>query len=261
MGRTQISPSTTTTLSSMVFTPRMATSGWLMMGVKLSMPYMPRLVMVKVPPVRRSMGRPPLRASVASSLTSAEISVRLFLSASRTLGDDEAVVERHGHAHVDVVLVDDLVVLHRAVEQGELGEGLGHDLDEDVRIAEALDLLALKLLAQPLQLRHVDAEVEGDGGAGHVRIEHVAGDGLPHAVHGHGLLARPGLGGGGAALLHGGEDVCGQHAAVRGHVLQVEADVGGDLGRERAGLDGRLCRRGRGGGGGPRACSSSRPPR
>ena len=86
MGRTQISPSTTTTLSSIVFTPRIATSGWLMMGEKLSMPYIPRLVMVKVPPVSLSIGRPPSRASFASSLTSAEISVRLFLSASGTLG-------------------------------------------------------------------------------------------------------------------------------------------------------------------------------
>ena len=76
----------TTGFSTMVFTPSIATSGWFMMGEKLSMPYMPRFVMVKVPPLRRSMGRPPVLARFASSLTSAEISRRPFLSASRTFG-------------------------------------------------------------------------------------------------------------------------------------------------------------------------------
>ena len=76
----------TTTLSSMVLTPRIATSGWLMIGEKLSMPYMPRFVIVKVPPRSFSGGSLPSRASLASSLTSAEISVRLFLSASTMLG-------------------------------------------------------------------------------------------------------------------------------------------------------------------------------
>ena len=50
IGRMTISPPRTTARSSMVVTPRMATSGWLIMGVKLSIPYMPRFVMVKVPP-------------------------------------------------------------------------------------------------------------------------------------------------------------------------------------------------------------------
>ena len=64
----------------------MATSGWLIIGVKLSMPYIPRLVIVKVPPLSLSMGRPPVRARLASSFTSAEISRRLFMSASGTFG-------------------------------------------------------------------------------------------------------------------------------------------------------------------------------
>ena len=86
-----------------------------------------------------------------------------------------------------------------------------------------------------------------------MRIEHVAGYRLAHAVHRHSFLPRAAVRGGGAALLHGGEDVRGEDAAVGGDVLQIQADVGGDLGRERAGLDfgllrrGRSCRRGLGG--------------
>ena len=104
------------------------------------------------------------------------------------VGNHQTVVQGHCDTHVDIVLVDDLVVLNRAVEQRELRQGLRDKLHQQIGIAD-LDFLRLELLAVALHLGHVDAQVEGDGRRGHVRVLHVLGDGLAHAAHGLDFLA------------------------------------------------------------------------
>ena len=106
-----------------------------------------------------------------------------------------SIIERNGDAHVDIVLIDDLISVHRAVERGEFRERFRDEFDQYVSIAH-LDVIRLELGAVLLEIGHVHAQIEGDGGAGHMGIEHVARDSLAHAIHIHGLLA------GGSLLLH-----------------------------------------------------------
>ena len=160
----------------------------------------------------------------------------------RDVGHHQAVVQRHRDAHVDIVLVDDLVILDRAVEQRELRQGLGDELYQQVGIAD-LDFLRLELLAVALHLGHVDAQVEGDGRRGHVRVLHVLGDGLAHAAHGLDFLAL-GSRFAGRRLLAGlgdiAQEILRQDTAVgRLDVPEVDAEIVGDLLGQRACLDGR----------------------
>ena len=64
----------------------MAASGWLMMGVKLSTPNMPRLDTVKVEPLYSSAPSWLARARSAKSLALADRASRLSRSASRITG-------------------------------------------------------------------------------------------------------------------------------------------------------------------------------
>ena len=113
-----------------------------------------------------------------------------------------------------------------------------------------LDFLRFELLAIALHLGHVDAQIEGDGRRSHVRILHVLGDGLAHAAHGLDFLA---FGRGclaGIFLLAGfgniAQEIFRQDTAVgRLDILEINPEIGGDLLRQRACLDGRS-RRSRG---------------
>ena len=66
--------------------PKIALCGALTIGVDISEPKTPPLVIVKVPPVRSSMAIVPSRARLAYSPTSFSMLAKLFTSASRTTG-------------------------------------------------------------------------------------------------------------------------------------------------------------------------------
>ena len=67
-------------------TPRMPTSGWLMIGVEISPPIPPIDVTVNVPPFRSSSFGRPARASALSRSISVAMAATSFLSASLMTG-------------------------------------------------------------------------------------------------------------------------------------------------------------------------------
>ena len=66
--------------------PRIATSGWLTIGVNDVPPRPPRLVIVKQPPCISSRASLPARARAATSPISTDSSVTFLRSASRITG-------------------------------------------------------------------------------------------------------------------------------------------------------------------------------
>ena len=111
--------SRTTGRFSMVPTPRMPTCGWLMMGVPNRLPKTPGFVMVKVPPCTSStFSFLPARAlgQVVHGPGQAQDVLLVGVADHR---HDEAPVERHRHAEVDVAVVDDAVAFDAGVQHRE----------------------------------------------------------------------------------------------------------------------------------------------
>ncbi len=86
MLRMAMASSRTTGRFSMVPIPRMATWGWLMIGVPKRLPKTPGFVIVKVPPCTSSTFSFFVRARSARSLTAFAMPRRFFSSAFRTTG-------------------------------------------------------------------------------------------------------------------------------------------------------------------------------
>src|SRR5947209_15100976 len=179
-------------------------------------------------------------------------------------GDDQAPVERDGHAEVDVALVDDLVAADLRVEDGKLSDGLRDGLEDEGHVGElrprALPELPFVLLAQAVDARHVYLIDGGDVRRGALRHDHVLGDALAHDRHRLDAVALAGLDGRrlrGAAhgrrfrrgrrdgrrglrrrtRLDVAEDVVLRHAARRARAFEardIYAVLGSDLSDERA---------------------------
>ena len=142
------------------------------------------------------------------------------------------------------MLIDDLISVHRAVERGEFRERFRDEFDQYVSIAH-LDIIRLELGAVPLEIGHVHTQIKGDGGAGHMGVEHVARDSLAHAVHIHGLLACGSLLHRYAAVMQILEDIPCHDASVARDIVHIYPDVCGDLFCERRRLYAVLFLRGR----------------
>src|SRR5215470_17777761 len=119
--------------------PRIATSGALMIGVKLVPPKPPRLVMVNVPPCISSRGVLRLLARSASRVSSTD---------NR---DQQPAIGVHRHTDMVVRFVDDLVSGHinASVKLWETFQGCSDDFEDDRRYCELPPraLRALRIIA------------------------------------------------------------------------------------------------------------------
>ncbi len=144
-----LSPLAGTALGAMRPTPRMAASGRLMTGVKASTSYMPRLVMVKVPPVRSSGSERPLRGPLHQL---AELGAELAQALLVGVADhrhEQAALGIHSHAHVDVAQELDGIRGQAGVHVGELAQRRGHDLGQQVVVAGGKAPVLLDLFLEP----------------------------------------------------------------------------------------------------------------
>ena len=98
---------------------RIATSGWLTIGVWKRPANFPALVTVKVEPRSSSGFRVPARAPSASRRISASISSTVLLSAPRTTGTTRPCVRLNGDADVVAVEVDDRIAVEPRVQLAE----------------------------------------------------------------------------------------------------------------------------------------------
>ena len=114
-------------------TSRIATCGGLMIGVEYVPPTEPRLLIVNVPPCSRSRSNLPSRTVVGQLVDlGGDLRDALAIGIAQH-GHDQAALGVDGDADVDVLLVDDLVVLHvdRGVEHRVPLERRGDGLDEE----------------------------------------------------------------------------------------------------------------------------------
>ncbi len=98
--------------------PRIATCGWLMIGVPKSEPKTPGLVIVNVPPcdlLRLELLGACAIGEVVGGLGEAEQVHRVGVLDHR---HDQPPIERHRHAEVDVLLEHDVGAVDRRVELG-----------------------------------------------------------------------------------------------------------------------------------------------
>ena len=99
-------------------------------------------------------------------------------------GDNQTPVESDGDADVDVLVVEDGFALHRGVDDGVLAEGLHGGARDEWHVGQlhaiALLVLALFLLAQFDDARHVHLEDSVDVRAGGLGLDHALGDDGTH---------------------------------------------------------------------------------
>ena len=121
------------------------------------------------------------------------MSRRLIESAFFIDRDDQTPVERHGHADVDVLLVNDVGAIHRCVDDRHFLEALGARLRDERHVGElaaGLFVLGFLRLANLVDLGEVDLERRM-----HVRRcapahHHVLGDLPAHHAHRRALVLR-----------------------------------------------------------------------
>ena len=117
--------SVTTGTFSTAPTPRIATCGWLMIGVPNRLPKLPKLVMENVPPVHL------VRLELPGAGARGEIDDRalqpddVLLVRVANHGNDQAALERHGDPDVDLVVIDDVRAFDRRVHDREGAQRLG----------------------------------------------------------------------------------------------------------------------------------------
>ena len=105
-------------------TPRIATSGALMIGVNAVPPMPPRLEMVKPPPCMSAPGSLPARAFSDSRRQRARDLEDIFLVGVADDGHDQAVRRVRGEADVEVLLEHEVLpgLVERAVEHREFAQ-------------------------------------------------------------------------------------------------------------------------------------------
>src|SRR5690606_233004 len=197
-------PFSTMARSLMVCMPRIADCGGLTIGVDISEPKVPPLVMVKVPPCRSSSFSPPPRAAFAywvilSSYTAiAHIStcrstrgLCVMVDAILDVGEarpldvaqhrrDQAAVGGHRDRDVGVAVVDDVLAVDRCVDRRVLGQRIGGGLGEEAHEAQldavGLREVVLQRLAHGHHLAQVDLVERGEHGDRVLRLHQAFGD-------------------------------------------------------------------------------------
>ena len=176
--------------------PRIATWGWLMIGVSQRAPTLPRLVIVKVPP--DSSSGPILLARVRPA-TSAIFFARPDTDrspASLTTGVEQALLGVHGERDVLAVVVGHLAGLEveRGVERRVLLERVDRGLGEERQVGElhafAGEEVLLRRLAHPGDVGDVDLDHLGELGRDLHRLDHPLGDDLAQPADLDGLAAQ-----------------------------------------------------------------------
>ena len=172
--------------------PRIALCGGFRIGVDISEPNTPPLVIVNVPPVSSSSVIAPSRARVAKAPTRL-----LDLGEAARVGvaqhrHDQAAVGRDRDADVVVLVIDDVVAVDRRIDDREASQRLDARLDEERREAELHAVLLLEILlvagARSVDCRQIDL-VEGREHRGRrLRLDQALGDARAQASHRHALL-------------------------------------------------------------------------
>ena len=147
---------TTTGLRVIASVDRMATCGWLMIGMVNTLPAEPLLEMVNVPPLISSGPSLRLRRAARQIVDLAGDGPQpLALGATYHRDEQALVVEIDGDADVDEVVHDEILFRHAGVEVRELVDCLddGSGDERQVREPEALGCL-------PLRLHRVAGEVD-----------------------------------------------------------------------------------------------------
>ncbi len=180
-------------------TSRIATWPSGMIGVPISAPNTPGLVIVNVPPLISSGESVLVRALSASSITARERPTQVLLLGAV---DDRhhqplGVVDGDGHAQVDVLLDQGRLALHLGVDPRPAADRVDRRAgdERDVREVDAVALLVLglPLLAQVDDAGHVDLDHGGDVRRRVQRVAHVPRDHLADRVELVELLAGAGL--------------------------------------------------------------------
>ena len=176
---------TTTGRLTMAPVPRMATCGWLMIGVSKSAPLLPVLVMVNAPPARSSGVILLFRVRSATFAMARARPAMLRSPAALDNRDDESLVRVHGDGEVLGAVMDHLVALDARVDHRVRLEGLGRGERQEGQEAE-LDVFArqevvLRPLPDPGHLRQVDLDDGGQLCRDLQRLDHPRRDELAQA--------------------------------------------------------------------------------
>ena len=115
----------------------MPTCGGLRIGVLISEPNTPPLVIVNVPPLRSSSVSEPSCARLAKSRIASSMSAKPMPIGIADHRHDQAALGADRHADVVVVLEDDLVALDLGVDLRERLERADRRLDEERGDADA----------------------------------------------------------------------------------------------------------------------------
>ena len=161
---TTTSPSRTTARGAMRPTLRIATSGWLTIGVWKRPASFPALETVKVESRTSSARDRAARARPRRAARSRRGSRRPFVAAAADDRHDEPLLRLHRDPDVAALEVDDVVAVEARVQLGELCERVGARLDDRCEQLHALDRAEVALL-DPGDRRHLT-----------VRARHVLGD-------------------------------------------------------------------------------------
>ena len=169
--------------------PRMADSGWLMIGVENSSPKMPELVSVKVDPPTSSGESFLVRARSASSAMVRARSAKLRCVGQPDYGHDEAPIESHGDTEMDVLVVADGEALRgafkRSIDDGETLERLDGRGGDEGHVGELCGVALLErgflAVAQARDARHVDFVDGVDVWADTHALDHALGNDGAHA--------------------------------------------------------------------------------
>ena len=169
-----------------------------MIGVPMSEPKTPGLVIVNVPSCTSRGSSRLVRARFARSLSARVRPGERQVVRALDDGDDESPVERDRDADVDLLAIDDFVAAHRRVDDRVRLQPVDDRFQDERHVRE---LLAGRLLelgailrANPRDAREVDLEERAHVRRRVPRRDHVLADQRAHLGHRLDDVARPRLG-------------------------------------------------------------------
>ena len=173
--------------------PRMPDCGEFRIGVDISEPNTPPLVIVNVPPCNSSSFSLLSRARRPKSWILASIWASDELVGIAHHRHDQAALGRNRDADVVVVLVDDVVAFDLGIDVGQFLQRGDAGLDEEAHEAEPHAVLLLEAVlvlgAQRHDMAHVDFVEGRELGGGVLRFLQAQRDGLAQPGHRHAFLA------------------------------------------------------------------------
>ena len=203
--------------------PRMATCGWLMIGVSNRAPRLPVLVTVKVPPLSSS-GRELVRARALGEVGDASGQAGdVQVAGVADDGHEQPAIAVDGDAEVLGVEVGDGALGHveRGVHLRELLECLDRGLAEERQEGQLDALAGLEVALDPGRgggdARDVDLDHAGQLRRHVQRLDHALGDDLAQPAHLDGAAAQVGRrrgSGGRGRCRRGGRSRCGRRGAA-----------------------------------------------